>query len=80
VDEYLGKSLEVMPWPLIRSALASRANLAIIPFQDVLGLDSAHRMNTPGTTEGNWNWRFHWDHIKPETDARLRRRIHMYGR
>ncbi len=80
VDEYLGKSLEVMPWPLIRSALASRANLAIIPFQDVLGLDSAHRMNTPGTMEGNWNWRFDWDHIKPETDARLRRRIHMYGR
>ncbi|MET0065874.1 MAG: 4-alpha-glucanotransferase [Candidatus Thiodiazotropha sp.] len=80
VDEYLGKSLEVMPWPLIRSALASRANLAIIPFQDVLGLDTEHRMNTPGTTQGNWSWRFEWDLIKPDTEERLMRRIRMYGR
>ncbi len=80
VDEYLGKPLEVMPWPLIRSALASRANLAVIPFQDILGLDSEHRMNIPGTSEGNWAWRFTWDHIKPETEERLLRRIRMYGR
>jgi 4-alpha-glucanotransferase len=80
VDEYLGKPREVMPWPLIRSALASRANLAILPFQDVLGLDSDHRMNTPGTTEGNWGWRFDWEMIKPETEMRLLHRVKMYGR
>ncbi|MFC1335681.1 MAG: 4-alpha-glucanotransferase [gamma proteobacterium symbiont of Clathrolucina costata] len=80
VDDYLGKPREAMPWPLIRTALASRANLAVIPFQDVLGLDGAHRMNTPGTTEGNWDWRFDWDQIKHGTTERLLRSIKMYGR
>ncbi|MEJ2621685.1 MAG: 4-alpha-glucanotransferase [Candidatus Thiodiazotropha sp.] len=80
VDDYLGKPREIMPWPLIRSAMASRANLAIIPLQDALGLDGSHRMNTPGTTEGNWGWRFEWDMIKPDTVSRLMHRIKMYGR
>ncbi|MBT3048312.1 MAG: 4-alpha-glucanotransferase [Candidatus Thiodiazotropha sp.] len=80
VDDYLGKPREVMPWPLIRTALASRANLAILPFQDVLGLDSTHRMNTPGTTEGNWGWRFEWNRIKHGTTERLLRYVKMYGR
>ncbi|MBT2990686.1 MAG: 4-alpha-glucanotransferase [Candidatus Thiodiazotropha sp. (ex Ctena orbiculata)] len=80
VDDYLGKPREVMPWPLIRTALSSRANLAILPFQDVLGLDSTHRMNTPGTTEGNWGWRFEWNQIKHGTMERLLRYVKMYGR
>jgi 4-alpha-glucanotransferase len=80
VDDYLGHSREVMPWPLIRIALASRANLAVIPMQDVLGLDSGHRMNTPGTTEGNWNWRFHWEDVEQDTAERLLHRITIYGR
>ncbi|MCG7985012.1 MAG: 4-alpha-glucanotransferase [Candidatus Thiodiazotropha lotti] len=80
VDDYLGKPREIMPWPMIRSALASRANLAIIPLQDILGLDASHRMNTPGTTEGNWDWRFDWEMVKPETESRLMHRVKMYGR
>jgi 4-alpha-glucanotransferase len=80
VDDYLGKPREIMPWPMIRSALASGANLAIVPLQDILGLDSSHRMNTPGTTEGNWVWRFEWDMVKPETESRLMHRVKMYGR
>jgi 4-alpha-glucanotransferase len=80
VDDYLGKPREAMPWPLIRCALASRANLAIIPLQDTLGLDGSHRMNTPGTTEGNWDWRFDWKQIKHGTADRLLRYIMMYGR
>ncbi|MCU7813944.1 MAG: 4-alpha-glucanotransferase [Candidatus Thiodiazotropha sp. (ex Rostrolucina anterorostrata)] len=80
VDDYLGKSREIMPWPLIRVALASRANLAVIPFQDVLGLDGDHRMNTPGTIEGNWNWRFEWKQVKSNTAERLLHRLKMYGR
>jgi 4-alpha-glucanotransferase len=80
VDEYLGRPREVMPWPLIRAALASRANLAILPFQDILGLDTKHRMNTPGTTKGNWGWRFKWKQIRPGTETRLMQRIKMYGR
>ncbi|MGD9694095.1 MAG: 4-alpha-glucanotransferase [Thermoleophilia bacterium] len=42
---------------MMRLALASRAGLAIVPAQDVLGLGSAARLNTPGTTGGNWRWR-----------------------
>lgn len=46
-----------MPDALIRAALESKARLAMIPMQDVLGLGQGSRMNTPGTTEGNWGWR-----------------------
>jgi 4-alpha-glucanotransferase len=80
VDDYLGCSRESMPWPLIRAALGSRANLAILPMQDVLGLDGAHRMNVPGTAEGNWTWRFRWEQVQPELPARLTKLIKLYGR
>ncbi len=80
VDEYLGRSQEIMPWPLIRCALASRARLAILPMQDLLALDGTHRMNLPGTIEGNWRWRFSWDQVEPDLAARLHRRVKMYGR
>jgi 4-alpha-glucanotransferase len=46
---------------LIRLALESPASLAILPLQDLLGLDGAARMNTPGTFEGNWQWSFEWN-------------------
>jgi 4-alpha-glucanotransferase len=80
VDDYLGRSKEPMPWPLIRCALSSRSHLAIIPMQDLLGLDSDHRMNLPGTVEGNWRWRFSWDQVSPELAGRLRRLVDLYGR
>lgn len=47
-------------WDLIRLAMSSPAICAIIPMQDVLNLDSSHRMNTPGTASGNWAFRFDW--------------------
>lgn len=80
VDDFLGHSLESMPWPLIRCALASRAHLAIIPMQDLLGLDGGHRMNTPGTAEGNWGWRFAWSQVPGELARRVRRQVRQYGR
>jgi 4-alpha-glucanotransferase len=45
-------------WDFIRSSYASVANLAIIPLQDLLGLGSAARFNTPGVASGNWQWRY----------------------
>ena len=45
-------------WDLIKLALQSSADIAVIPFQDVIGLGSEGRMNFPGTIEGNWEWRF----------------------
>ena len=51
---------------LIEMAMASKASLAIIPMQDILALDTTHRMNTPGTASGNWYWRFNWQQLTPE--------------
>ena len=48
----------------IALALSTKANMAIIPLQDILGLDGAHRMNTPGTVENNWQWKFDWQQLQ----------------
>lgn len=80
IMEYLAKPLESMPLPLIRSALASVACLAIIPMQDALRLDAEHRMNLPGTSQGNWGWRYTWNQVPDDLAARLRRMVEMYGR
>ncbi|TVQ89359.1 MAG: 4-alpha-glucanotransferase [Chromatiaceae bacterium] len=80
VDDYLGHCGEPMPWPMIRCALGSRADLAIIPMQDLLALDGAHRMNTPGTATDNWTWRYGWDQIPADLPARLTHLVRLYGR
>ena len=77
---YFGHPADPMPWLLIRAALASVARLAVVPLQDVLGLDAAHRMNTPGVTEGNWRWRFDWEQLHEEHTQRLRDMVGLYGR
>ena len=46
-----------MPQAVIRAAWRSVSDTAILPLQDVLGLGSDGRLNTPGTAEGNWAWR-----------------------
>ncbi|MGI9154055.1 MAG: 4-alpha-glucanotransferase, partial [Rubrivivax sp.] len=64
---YLACGAHDVHWAMIRAALNSVANLAVFPLQDVLGLGSEHRMNTPGTLGGtNWTWRFTWDMVGPE--------------
>jgi 4-alpha-glucanotransferase len=69
-----------MPWPLIRAALASVGALAVLPMQDLLGLGGAARMNTPGTTIGNWGWRLAPGQLAPALAARLRSLLDLYGR
>ncbi|TDY02511.1 4-alpha-glucanotransferase [Thiohalophilus thiocyanatoxydans] len=81
VREYLGLNADTtMPWPLIRSALASVSCLAVIPMQDFLELGSENRMNTPGTLEGNWQWRFDWEQLPADLTAKLHHLLHLYGR
>lgn len=65
---------------MVRMALASVAFLAVLPMQDVLLLDSSARINTPGTAQGNWTWRFSWQQLKPEYQERLTRSINLYQR
>ena len=80
VLDYLGEPGVPMPWALVRSAFASVARLAMVPMQDLLGLGSAARMNAPGTTQGNWRWRFSWDQVPWDLAARLRHLVRLYGR
>jgi len=57
VLRYLGTDGSEIHWDMIRLALASVADTAIVPLQDVLGLGNEARMNLPGTASGNWRWR-----------------------
>ena len=75
VQRFLGADdLPTVPDLLIDAAYASTANLAILPMQDLLGLDSASRMNSPGTVGANWRWRFSWEQVAPTLPAVCRER------
>jgi 4-alpha-glucanotransferase len=54
---------------MIDNAMHSAANICMIPIQDCLHLDSEARMNTPGTTTGNWLWQFQWQQIEQLYDS-----------
>jgi 4-alpha-glucanotransferase len=65
---------------LIDIALESKAQLAVIPMQDLLSLGSDSRMNIPGTVDGNWRWQFSWDQVADELASDLKRRVLEAGR
>jgi 4-alpha-glucanotransferase len=77
---YLGTDGHDMAWTLIRAAMASVADTAVHPMQDVLALPSASRMNFPGQTSGWWRWRFDWAQIQPWHANRLAEFGRLYGR
>lgn len=79
VRRYLGSSCDDIPWPLIRATLASPAILAVLPMQDLLSLGSEARFNTPGTLEGNWEWRLE-QQLADETRIYLKEMNALYGR
>jgi len=73
VHAYLGTEDETeVAHAAIRAVSASPANTVIFPLQDVLNLDGKHRMNTPGTTQGNWVWRLKDGHLDASASERLR--------
>lgn len=65
---------------LVRMALMSVANLAIIPMQDLLGLNEEARMNTPSISMGNWRYRLKGQHITKELIQGLRELTILFGR
>jgi 4-alpha-glucanotransferase len=67
-------------WSLVERALSSRARLAILPVQDLLGLGSEARLNTPGRAGGNWSWRLRRGQLAAELAARLREATQAAGR
>ena len=67
-------------WQAIRAVMASVADRAVFPLQDVIGLGPEGRMNTPGTTEDNWAWRFTPDQISDDDEKTLEELTYVYGR
>jgi 4-alpha-glucanotransferase len=80
VTEHLLDPSAPMPWALVRLAMASVAVLAVVPAQDLLGLGSESRMNTPGTASGNWSWQAFEDDFDDALAARLRALVEEHGR
>jgi 4-alpha-glucanotransferase len=77
---YLATDGADMPWTMIRAVLASVADDAIVPLQDVLGLGAAARMNRPGTSTGNWRWRVREEALGGELADRLAALARLYDR
>ncbi|MBR3971612.1 MAG: 4-alpha-glucanotransferase [Ruminococcus sp.] len=67
-------------WGIIRTAYESRAKYAIIPMQDLLGLGSEARINTPSTLGGNWEWRIDAASLTDELAAKLNSMVNTYNR
>jgi 4-alpha-glucanotransferase len=77
---YLATDGREMNWAMIRALLASVADTAIVPLQDVLGFGSEARMNRPATLGGNWRWRFREEALRVEHGDRLRELVRLYER
>jgi 4-alpha-glucanotransferase len=78
---YLGSDdAREIHWKMIRCVMASVANLAIVPVQDVLGLGSEARMNRPGTDSGNWEWRMREGAFDQDAVDRLAGMARLYER
>ena len=80
VDFFLRLTPGSMPDALLRAALGSVGQLAVIPVQDVLSLGSEARLNTPGTVAGNWSWRLRGEALTAELAQRCSLLNSIYGR
>ena len=68
------------PRTTIKEAFSSIANLAIIPMQDILGIDNSGRMNMPSTSGSNWTWRMDKNALKDSDAEKLFLLSKLYGR
>lgn len=71
---------EEISWDFIRLAVASVADLAVVPLQDYLCVGKEGRINTPSTLGGNWTWRLKEGEFTPEIRKRCRKLNAVYGR
>ncbi len=78
--ELTGGTADTIHLDLFRMALQSPAQVAIAPLQDLLGLGTEARLNTPGTEQGNWRWRFLPEMLGPEQREALREMVRAAGR
>jgi 4-alpha-glucanotransferase len=80
VDLFLRADVDAMPEALIRAALGSVARLAVVPAQDLLALGTEARLNTPGTTAGNWSWKLPPGALDAQLAQRYARLNGCFGR
>jgi 4-alpha-glucanotransferase len=82
LQQYTGKEVqrETIHLDFIRLAMMSVADMCIVPIQDILGLGSDARFNTPGTAQGNWEWRLSPDMLTPDVEKQLYHLTSIYGR
>lgn len=78
--QYLDTGGAEINWDFIRAVMASVANTAIVPLQDLLGLGTEARMNLPNTMSGNWSWRYAADALTDALADRLKSLTMLYGR
>jgi len=78
--QYLNTEGNEIHWDFIRAVMASVANTAVVPLQDLLGLGTEARMNLPNSTEGNWSWRYEAEALTEEMGTRLKGLTDLYGR
>lgn len=78
--EYMKSSGEEVNWDMIRTAMLSVAAYAVFPLQDLMNLDTEHRMNYPGTVENNWLWRYTDDMLAGVDRERIRHLIQLSNR
>ena len=80
VNQYLRLTDDNVPRQIIQAALGSVSGLVMIPMQDLLGLDSSARFNTPGTTSNNWIWQLPENYQSLAPSDSLRSMVNLYGR
>jgi len=77
---YLNTDGREINWVMIRTLMASVADTVLFPLQDVLGVGSDGRMNLPGSSSGNWRWRFRAEALTPAISSRLKELAEIYER
>jgi 4-alpha-glucanotransferase len=77
---YLNTDGNDINWVMIRTLMASVADTVLFPLQDVLGVGSEGRMNLPGSSSGNWRWRFREEKLTLAIRARLKQWAQTYER
>lgn len=82
IFEYIGREVSAkdIHLELIRAAMGSVANMAIIPMQDILGLDEKARTNIPASSKGNWEWRLLPEQLTPILTKKISELTRIYGR
>jgi 4-alpha-glucanotransferase len=80
VLDYIKTDSDDIVGDFIRLAWSSVASMAVIPLQDLLRLGSKSRMNHPGTTENNWEWRFSWNEHLLRRGKELAKLTRLYDR